>query len=105
MVRMIGVSTPMANPLLVFSYASCAWLYFRNQIKLVHLDGSAHFLKLANDNDVASDVDQTDVGFLKMGSNFFSVGRVRLEYISKSKRLCRSDQTLCNNYQADELSF
>ena len=88
MVRIIGVSTPMANPLLVFSYASCAQLHFKNQIKLLHLDGSACFLKLANHKDVASCVDQTDVGFLKMGSNFFSVGGVWLEKISKSKRIC-----------------
>ena len=84
-----------------FLYASCAQFHFRNQIKLFHLDGFACFLKLANHNDVASDVDQTDVGFFKMGSNFFSVGGVRLENMSKSRRLCRSDQTLFNTYQAD----
>ena len=61
-------------------------------ISLFHLDWSACFFKLADHNDVASDVDQTDVSILKMGSDFFSIGGVRL--VSISERLYRSPQPL-----------
>lgn len=63
-------------------------------VSVFHLDWFACFLKLANHNGVASDVDQTDVGFFKMCSNFFSIGGVSLEHISESRKTLQVSSNL-----------
>ena len=67
-------------------------------MSVFYLDRSACFLKLANNNGVAGYVGQTDVLVLKMGRNFFSVGRVRLVNISKSGALSNCNKRLCSRY-------
>ena len=63
-------------------------------ISVFHLDWCACFLKLADHNGVARDVDQTDVSFFKMGSNFFSIGGVSLVNISENRNTLQVSSNL-----------